>query len=123
MPRARLPPRIQRAPLTLDAIDILLSKLQIVELNDKDARDIFQLLSGLPVGAPGRGASAPFLDTERFGQLLAADWGWWRTVTGNLDKLPALAAKSPHLVPAAATMTRSPRPAISPSSPTRCPRA
>jgi hypothetical protein len=92
-------PGYSRLPFTLDAIDILLSKLQIVELNEKDARDIFQLLSGLPVGTSRGEASAPFLDTDRFGQLLAADWGWWRTVTGNLDKLPAVAANSSHLVP------------------------
>lgn len=95
-------PGYSRLPLTLDAIDILLSKLQIVELNEKDARDTFQLLSGLPVNAPGRVADTPFLDTDRFGQMLAADWGWWRTVTGNLDKLPSLAANSPHLIPAGA---------------------
>jgi hypothetical protein len=94
-------PGYGRLPLTLDAIDILLSKLQIVELNEKDARDIFQLLSGLPVQERG-GAGAPFLDSNRFGQLLSADWGWWRTVTGNLDKLPGLAANSPHLILAGA---------------------
>ena len=89
-----------RLPFTLDAIDILLSKLQIIELNEKDARDIFQLLAGLPVGA--RSAGEITLDTERFGQLLAADWGWWRTVTGNLEKLPELAADKPELVPQSA---------------------
>jgi hypothetical protein len=93
----------RRLPLTLDAIDVLLSKLQIVELNEKDARDIFQLLAGLPLtGAEGAGAvtGQPALDTVRFGQVVAADWGWWRTVTGNLDKLPGLAAEKPELVPA-----------------------
>jgi hypothetical protein len=89
-------------PFTLDAIDILLSKLQIFELNEKDARDIFQLLAGLPVGsASSAPAGQATLDTGRFGQLLAADWGWWRTVTGNLDKLPSLATDKPELVPQA----------------------
>jgi hypothetical protein len=90
-------PGYGRLPFTVDAVDVLLSKLQIVELNEKDARDIFQLLAGLPVGA----ASSPevSIDTERFGQVLAADWGWWRTVTGNLDKLPGLAADKPELIP------------------------
>src|SRR5262252_10148521 len=46
-------PGYGRLPLTLDAIDILLSKLQIVELNEKDARDILQLLAGLPAREPG----------------------------------------------------------------------
>jgi hypothetical protein len=40
------------------------------------------------------------LDTERFARLLGTDWGWWRTVTGSLAKLPALAAEKPALVPA-----------------------
>src|SRR5271170_6868138 len=38
---------------TLDPADLLLSKLQIVELNAKDAHDIFHLLSGVPVGPGG----------------------------------------------------------------------
>jgi hypothetical protein len=98
-------PGFGRLPVTLDAIDILLSKLQIIELNEKDARDIFQLLAGLPIGAArgDRTGSAVVtyvsLDTDRFGQLLAADWGWWRTVTGNLDKLPGVAEETPELVP------------------------
>jgi hypothetical protein len=92
-----------RLPYTLDAVDILLSKLQIFELNEKDAWDIFQLLAGLPVGPAGSVSAGQLtLDTDRFGQLLAADWGWWRTVTGNLDKLPGLAAEKPELVPRAA---------------------
>jgi hypothetical protein len=96
-------PGYSRLPLTLDAIDILLSKLQIVELNEKDARDTLQLLAGLPVresDGAASDASEPFLDAKRFGQLLAGDWGWWRTVTGNLSKLPELAADKPELVPA-----------------------
>ena len=32
-------------------------------------------------------------------KLLGADWGWWRTVTGNLAKLPGLIAEKPELVP------------------------
>jgi hypothetical protein len=33
--------------------------------------------------------------------VLGADWGWWRTVTGNLARLPALLAEKPGLVPPA----------------------
>jgi len=87
--------------LSLGAMDILLSKLQIFELNEKDARDIFQLLAGVPLGqaSDGQEVGGPLLDTHRFAQLLAADWGWWRTVTGNLGKLPGLAAGQPALIP------------------------
>jgi hypothetical protein len=93
-------PGFRRLPLTLDAVDILLSKLQIVELNEKDVRDIMQLLSGLPVRAADGAPDEIVLDSRRFADVLAADWGWWRTVTGNLDKLPSLVADNPELVPA-----------------------
>lgn len=90
-------PSFGRLPFTVDAVDLLLSKLQIIELNEKDARDIVHLLSGLPVDA----GDPPAIDTARFGQVLGADWGWWRTVTGNLAKLPALLADKPELAPPA----------------------
>jgi hypothetical protein len=89
-------PSFGTLPYTVDAIDVLLSKLQIIELNEKDAWDIFHLLSGVPVGPAGPG---PVLDTDRFAKVLGADWGWWRTVTGNLAKLPGLAAERPQLLP------------------------
>src|SRR5579875_2921675 len=83
-------------------VDLLLSKLQIYELNEKDARDILQLLASVPLdsmpGAAGRSGQGPVvIDTDRFGKLLGADWGWWRTVTGNLAKLPQLAEARPEL--------------------------
>jgi hypothetical protein len=81
---------------TLDPADLLLSKLQIFELNAKDARDITHLLSGVPVGERGSG---PVIHTRRFGEVLGSDWGWWRTTTGNLEKLPALVAEHPEMVP------------------------
>jgi len=82
--------------ITLDPADLLLSKLQIFELNAKDARDITHLLAGVPVGDGGPG---PVIATRRFGEVLAADWGWWRTTTGNLEKLPKLLAENPEMVP------------------------
>src|ERR1700719_1170239 len=84
------------ASMTLDPADLLLSKLQIVELNAKDAHDIFHLLSGLRVGPDG---SRPFIDPDRFRSVLSGDWGWWRTVTGSLNKLPDLVATQPGLAP------------------------
>jgi len=95
-------PSFTALPITLDAIDILLSKLQIVELNEKDVWDALQLLAGVPVqGYPHRSiaSAGPVLDTDRFTRLLAADWGWWRTVTANLEKLPSFAASKPALLP------------------------
>ena len=97
-----LRPSFSRQPFTIDAMDVLLSKLQIVEMNAKDARDITHLLSGVPVGnrrASGPFIDAPFIDTGRFGEVLAADWGWWRTTTGSLEKMPAMLAENLELIP------------------------
>jgi hypothetical protein len=95
-------PSFGRMPLTVDAVDVLLSKLQIVELNEKDARDTLHLLSGVPVSgqvAPDPDGHGAEIDSDRFTKVLAADWGWWRTVTGNLKKLPHLAVEHPELIP------------------------
>ncbi len=99
-------PTFGALPHTLAPMDILLSKLQIFELNEKDARDIVQLLAGVAVSSQGQqpsksgsAAGGPVLDAGRFASLLAGDWGWWRTVTGNLEKLPALAGEKPELLP------------------------
>jgi hypothetical protein len=89
-------PSFSNSSLTLDPADLLLSKLQIIELNAKDARDITHLLSGVPVGEE---ADGPVIAPRRFGEILAGDWGWWRTTTGNLEKLPALLADSPEMIP------------------------
>src|SRR6266566_7697806 len=54
-------PSFGSASSTLPTLDVLLSKLQIVELNEKDLRDIVHLLAALPLG--GDGVS---LDTDRY---------------------------------------------------------
>jgi hypothetical protein len=94
-----LRPSMRNSSLTLDPADLLLSKLQIVELNAKDAHDITHLLSGVGIDANG---GRPSISTARLGEVLAADWGWWRTCTGSLEKLPKLIQDNPALVPAGA---------------------
>lgn len=79
--------RIERMPVTLDVADLLLSKLQIVELNEKDLQDILYLLAAFPV----QGGDEPgTIGLDRLGEVVGADWGWWRTVTGNLDRISHL---------------------------------
>jgi hypothetical protein len=80
--------RIDRLPDTLDVADLLLSKLQIVELNRKDVHDLLHLFSAFEAG-PGDELAAIGLD--RIGSVVSGDWGWWRTTTMNLDKLAQLA--------------------------------
>jgi hypothetical protein len=80
--------RIDRLPDTLDVTDLLLSKLQIVELNPKDVHDLLHLLCGFEVAD---GDSPGTVGLDRIRKLVGQDWGWWRTVTMNLDKLAQLA--------------------------------
>jgi len=76
--------RIDRQPHTLDVVDLLLSKLQVVELNAKDAHDIVYLLAAFQVR---EGDEVGTIGLGRFGEVLGGDWGWWRTVTANLDAM------------------------------------
>lgn len=92
--------RIERMPLTLDVTDLLLSKLQIVELNEKDAQDVLYLLSAYPVR---EGDQPGTVGLDRIGALVAGDWGWWRTLTMNVERIAELAETTgTHLLPAGA---------------------
>ncbi len=89
--------RIDRMPLTLDVTDLLLSKLQIVELNEKDVQDALYLLASFPIGdgdVPGT------IGLERIRGVVADDWGWWRTLTLNVAHVRDLATgEAARLVP------------------------
>lgn len=68
---------------TLPLAEMLLSKLQIAHINRKDILDVLALLSEYPLGPHDDGV----ISLTRITALTSTDWGWWRTVTGNLDKL------------------------------------
>ncbi|MGO8956145.1 MAG: hypothetical protein ACLQFR_02040 [Streptosporangiaceae bacterium] len=92
--------RITRMPHTLDPLDVLLSKLQIVKLNEKDVRDIVYLLSGYPVR---HGTETGTISLDLFRPIVGDDWGWWRTVTMNLAKIQEIVGeRAAELVPDAA---------------------
>jgi hypothetical protein len=76
--------RIDRMPLTLDVTDLLMTKLQIVQLNQKDVHDILHLLSAFEVRA---GDEPGTIGLDRICRIVGEDWGWWRTLTGSLDKV------------------------------------
>ncbi|WP_084658650.1 nucleotidyltransferase family protein [Thermogemmatispora onikobensis] len=81
-----LEPRLQLHPLTLSPADLLLTKLQIVELNAKDIQDLLALLLDFP---PQETAANPGeqLDMRIVTQVCAHDWGWYTTVTDNLQRV------------------------------------
>jgi hypothetical protein len=67
---------------TLSLADLALTKLQIAELNIKDAQDLAALFLDHELTDDEAGVNAEYL-----AELLAHDWGWWRTVTANLELL------------------------------------
>jgi hypothetical protein len=68
---------------TITPTDLLLEKAQIVELNPKDIKDALVLLLEHPLEADAKDA----IDPGYVARLLAADWGFWYTVTTNLGRL------------------------------------
>ena len=107
--------------LTLDPADLLLSKLQIFELNAKDARDITHLLAGVPVGGRGRRAG-PFIDMGRFGEVLGGGLGLVADHDGQPGEAARAARGEPGDDPAAAPASiRSRRRRGCSTWPSRCP--
>lgn len=68
---------------TLTPADILLTKLQIFEVNDKDLIDSIALLLSHPVTSSGESG----IDTGRLAQVAGSDWGWHTTLADNLAKV------------------------------------
>lgn len=75
--------RLSEDELTIPLADLLLTKLQVAELNEKDVTDASALLSDHSLTADESGINVRYLTG-----ILGRDWGWWRTVTDNLRALP-----------------------------------
>jgi hypothetical protein len=86
--------RLSLHPETLSPADLLLTKLQIVEVNRKDLTDALTILLTHEVAPPDvRGADPDHLSSDRLVEVTSGDWGWYTTVTDNLARLPELAAE------------------------------
>lgn len=79
--------RLTTEPVTLPAAELLLTKLQIAELNQKDAADTVMLLADHELaGSDGDG----LLNVSHVSALCSSDWGLYTTVTDNLEKTVSL---------------------------------
>jgi hypothetical protein len=77
--------RLDLEPLTLPLADLVLTKLQIVKLNRKDAYDLYSLLLSHEVADHDDEA----INAQWIGELCGRDWGLFRTVQLNLERLQA----------------------------------
>lgn len=78
----------ERIPLdspTIPLVDLLMEKMQIVEINEKDLKDTFVLLLEHQFGPGDREK----IDLDYLIRILAADWGFYYTFTTNLHKCRA----------------------------------
>lgn len=85
--------RLQADRPTIPLADLLLTKLQIYELNQKDATDVITLLHDHPLGQ----VDNETINLNRFVEVLASDWGFYRTSTLNRDRIREMIAEQGHL--------------------------
>jgi len=77
--------RLERHPYSVPLAELLLTKLQIVELNERDERDIYTLCYHHDVGE----GLADGIEADVVASLCAEDWGLWRTCKGTIERCSA----------------------------------
>lgn len=71
---------------TISLVDMLLEKMQIVQLTEKDTIDTIMLLREHEVGA----SDHETVNSKYLAALCSKDWGLWKTVTMNLERVKNL---------------------------------
>jgi len=74
--------RLDREPLTVPLAELLLTKMQVVELTERDQRDIYILMFHHPV-TDGEGIE---IEADFIAALCARDWGLWRTSKATIER-------------------------------------
>jgi hypothetical protein len=73
--------------------ELLLEKMQIVRINEKDIIDTIMLLREHEIGD----RDDETIHAGVISRLLGSDWGFWRTVTGNLVTVQEMMDTYPQL--------------------------
>jgi hypothetical protein len=81
--------RLDIDPVAISPADILLTRLQIGELAEKDVHDIVALLKDVPLGETDDNGC---IDTRRLARACAQDWGTAFDVCASLEAVAALLA-------------------------------
>ena len=71
---------------TIPLAEMVLEKMQIVKINEKDVIDTIMLFMEHPLG----NVDHETINIERIAQLCAQEWGLWRTTTMNLVNVKQL---------------------------------
>jgi hypothetical protein len=75
--------RLEIHPYCVSLADLMLQKLQIVQINDKDLKDAMLLLLAAPLSETDKDA----INIKYIARLFADDWGFYYTATMNLQKV------------------------------------
>jgi tetrahydromethanopterin S-methyltransferase subunit F len=78
---------------TIPLTDLVLEKLQIVEINQRDLKDLTVMFLEHDVGTAGR----EVIDLDYVAGLLARDWGFCYTVGRNVERLRGFVVGTPGL--------------------------
>ncbi|MEM3578100.1 MAG: hypothetical protein QXX51_06590 [Candidatus Bathyarchaeia archaeon] len=78
--------RLERDYPTIPLAEMLLEKLQIVQINEKDVKDVIILLREHEIGD----RDEETINAKYIAKLLANDWGFYYTATMNLNKIKDL---------------------------------
>ncbi len=85
--------RLKLDSLTLPLADLLLTKLQVYEITEREYRDVIAMFTDHEIGA----SDGPNLINEKYiAKLCSDDWGLWRTITLNLERI---SSALPNYVP------------------------
>lgn len=82
--------RLTRHPVTIPLEELLLQKLQIIEMTTTDVIDASVLLATHDASGAGGDAPAPapeVIDAGHIARVLARDWGFHHTATRNLERV------------------------------------
>lgn len=75
---------------TISLADLMLEKLQIHEINEKDIKDLIILIRAHELGENNQKET---INAKRVAEALADDWGFWYDAKTNLDKVKLFAEK------------------------------
>jgi len=75
---------------TITLADVMLEKLQIHQINEKDVKDIIILLHEHVVGS---GQEKETIDAKYMASVLANDWGFWYDASANFGKVQAMTSE------------------------------
>jgi hypothetical protein len=85
--------RLEIHPYCVSLTDLLLQKLQIVQINDKDLKDGMLLLLAAEVGDTDK----DMINAKYVAKLMSDDWGFYYTSTQNLEKIKSASIDVPVL--------------------------